>query len=70
MNFERRRITQHKRFVPYGTHPNSAFGGTSFMLETLEKNLLFISPSGNPLLTPSQFPIISKPCYVFGYWHG
>lgn len=30
-----RRITQHKRFVPYGTHPNSAFGGTSFMLETL-----------------------------------
>jgi len=31
------RITQHKRFVPYGTHPNSAFGGTSFMLETLGK---------------------------------
>ena len=30
-----RRITQHKRFVPYGTHPNSAFSGTSFMLETL-----------------------------------
>jgi len=28
-------ITQHKRFVPYGTHPNPAFGGTSFMLETL-----------------------------------
>jgi hypothetical protein len=29
------RITQHKKFVPYGAHPNSAFGGTSFMLETL-----------------------------------
>jgi len=26
------RITQHKRFVPYGTHSNSAFDGTSFML--------------------------------------
>jgi len=31
----KRRITQHKRFVPYGTHPNSVFGGTSFMLRTL-----------------------------------
>jgi len=28
-------LTQHKRFVSYGTHPNSAFGGTSFMLGTL-----------------------------------
>jgi len=28
-------LTQHKRFVPYGTHPNSAFGRTSFMLGTL-----------------------------------
>jgi len=28
-------ITQHKRFVPYGTYPNSAFGGTSFMLSPL-----------------------------------
>ena len=28
-------ITQHKRFVPYGTHPNSAYGGTSFMLGPL-----------------------------------
>ncbi len=28
-------ITQHKRFVPYDTHPNSAFGGISFMLGTL-----------------------------------
>ncbi len=28
-------ITQHKRFVPYGTHPNFAFSGTSFMLEWL-----------------------------------
>jgi len=30
-----RRITQHKRFVPYGTHPNFCFANTSFMLETL-----------------------------------
>lgn len=29
------RLTQHKRFVPYTTHPNSAFGRTSFMLGTL-----------------------------------
>jgi len=28
-------ITQHKRFVPYGTHPNFCFANTSFMLETL-----------------------------------
>ena len=28
-------ITQHRRFVPYGTHPNSAFGETSFTLGTL-----------------------------------
>ena len=28
-------ITQHKRFVPYGTHPNSDFVGISFMLGTL-----------------------------------
>ena len=31
------RLTQHKRFVPYGTHPNSAFGGISFMLRTLDE---------------------------------
>lgn len=31
----KQRLTQHKRFVPYGTYPNSAFGRTSFMLETL-----------------------------------
>lgn len=30
-----RRITQHKRFVSFGTYPNSAFGGISFMLEPL-----------------------------------
>lgn len=29
------RITQHKRFVPYGTHPNFCFAKTSFMLEPL-----------------------------------
>jgi len=26
------RLTQHKRLVPDGTHPDPAFGGTSFML--------------------------------------
>jgi hypothetical protein len=40
LNSKRRRITQHKRFVPYSTHPNSAFGGTSFMLKTLGEILL------------------------------
>lgn len=28
-------ITQHKRFVPYGTQPNPAFGEIFFMLGTL-----------------------------------
>jgi len=28
-------LTQHKRFVPKGTHPNFCFAKTSFMLETL-----------------------------------
>lgn len=28
-------ITQHKKFVSYGTHPNFCFAKTSFMLETL-----------------------------------
>ncbi len=28
-------ITQHKRFVPDGTHPNFCFAKTSFMLGTL-----------------------------------
>ncbi len=37
------RLTQHKRFVPYGTYPNSAFSGTSFMLETLYETGLFSS---------------------------
>ena len=30
-------ITQHKRFVPYGTHPNFCFAKTSFMLGTLSE---------------------------------
>jgi len=30
-------ITQNKRFVPYGTHPNPDFVGTSFMLESLSE---------------------------------
>jgi hypothetical protein len=29
------RLTQHKRFVPYSTHPNFCFAKTSFILETL-----------------------------------
>ena len=30
------RLTQHKRFVPYGTHPNPSLSlRTSFMLESL-----------------------------------
>jgi hypothetical protein len=29
------RPTQHKSFVPYGIHPNSAFGETSFSLGML-----------------------------------
>jgi len=33
--YAKQRITQHKRFVPYGTHPNFCFAKTSFMLETL-----------------------------------
>jgi len=31
------RLTQHKRFVPYGTHPNFCFAKTSFMLVTLSE---------------------------------
>jgi len=35
------RITQHKRFVPYGTHPNFCFAKPSFMLGTLgEKQVI------------------------------
>jgi len=30
------RLTQHKRFVPYGTHPNFCRAKTSFMLGTLQ----------------------------------
>jgi hypothetical protein len=33
--FVRQRITQHKRFVPNGTHPNFCFAKTSYMLGTL-----------------------------------
>ena len=32
---DQQRITQHKRFVPYGTHPNFCYAKTSFMLGTL-----------------------------------
>jgi len=35
-------ITQHKRLVPYGTHPNSCFAKTSFMLEPLYARILRI----------------------------
>jgi len=30
-------ITQHKRFVPYGTHQNFCFAKNSFMLGTLNE---------------------------------
>ena len=33
--FRKLRLTQHKRFVPNGTHLNFCFAKTSFMLETL-----------------------------------
>jgi len=32
---DQQRITQHKRFVPYGAHPNFCSAKTSFMLGTL-----------------------------------
>ncbi len=35
LNFKRQYIKQHKRFVPYSTHPNFCFAKTSFMLGTL-----------------------------------
>ncbi|PIU63822.1 MAG: hypothetical protein COS84_09195 [Armatimonadetes bacterium CG07_land_8_20_14_0_80_40_9] len=34
------RITQHKRFVPSGTHPNFCFAKTSFMLGPLGEMLI------------------------------
>jgi len=34
---DQQRITQHKRFVPYGTHPNFCYAKTSFMLGTLSE---------------------------------
>ena len=36
MSVSPHRPTQHKRFVPYGTHSNFCFAKTSFMLETLD----------------------------------
>jgi len=32
---DQQRITQHKRFLPYSTHPNFCFAKNSFMLGTL-----------------------------------
>ena len=32
---DQQRLTQHKKFVPFGTHPNFCFAKTSFMLGTL-----------------------------------
>jgi len=37
---DQQHITQHKRFVPYGTHPNFCFTKTSFMLSPIESNTL------------------------------
>lgn len=39
-------ITQHKRFVPYGTHQNYCFIKISFMLGTLYK-IRFIKSNWN-----------------------
>jgi len=33
--FDQLRLTQHKRFMPDGTHPNFCFAKTSFMLGTV-----------------------------------
>jgi hypothetical protein len=36
------RLIQHKRFVPYGTHPNSSLSlRTSFMLEPLDEIAIY-----------------------------
>ena len=37
----KRRITQHKRFVPDGTHLNFCIAKTSFMLEPLCEIVLY-----------------------------
>jgi len=46
-------ITQHERFVPYGTHPNFCFTITSFIYEMLDLiakarglNILFYPKDG------------------------
>jgi len=36
---QQQHITQHKRFVPYGTHPNFCFAKIPFILEMLAVNL-------------------------------
>jgi len=39
-NGDQQRITQHKRFVPCGTHPNPSLTlRTSFILETMKGEL-------------------------------
>ena len=40
INGDQQRITQHKRFVLYSTHPNFCFAKTSFMLGTLWASLI------------------------------
>jgi hypothetical protein len=45
-NCPQQQITQHKRFVPYGTHPNFYLAKTSFMLGTLAKMALTQKPIG------------------------
>jgi hypothetical protein len=46
----KRRITQHKRFVPYGTRPNFCFAKISFMLESLAEILLGGTPNGERII--------------------
>ncbi len=59
------RLTQHKRFVPYGTYPNSAFGGTSFMLEPLSKigkrQMSTLNPTALSIPAPGLKTEISEP---------
>ncbi len=42
---DQQRITQHKRFVPYGTHPNPSLTlRTSFMLRTFYERMGQVDP--------------------------
>ena len=40
-------ITQHKRFVSYGTHPNFCFAKTSFRLESFGETVALKQDDNN-----------------------